>query len=255
MGVLGTGLFDDDLAADVRGEYLDLLAEGTPGVEATDALLGQHQNALANVGKGSVFWLALAATQWEAGRLEGRVRDQALAIIGNGADLVRWQHDPKLLRRRKRVLEQLQARLLGPPRPEKRVRRRFRDTCDWESGEVIGYRLPVGSLVLLRVVGLVTDSLGTSPVCELLDWIGHEPPSRKEVEELKVRPKEWPPDQLTDQFSIVRTSPEELPIDRVIRLGFKTAPSAQRVAQAMFSWKNLDRSLAGCYGSLVRGAV
>ena len=255
MGIIGTGLFDDDLASDVRGHYRDLIAEGTLGSEATDALIQGHQGALANPREAPVFWLALAAAQWECGRLEDRVRDQALAVLNNGTDLTRWSHEPKLLIQRRRVLERLRARLASPQPREKRIRRRYKDTCDWEVGEVIAYRLLAGPMVLFRIVGHVTDPLGTSPVCEVLDWIGREPPDGVTLKRLNVRPQDWPPDRLTDQFSVARTRADELPIDRILRLGVKTKPSTTRPIRGTFSWKDLDRSLARRYESLVRSAV
>ncbi len=195
MGTIGTGLFDDDLAADVRGIYRDLIAEGATGADATDTLLHDSQNALANPAQASVFWLALAAAQWECGRLEARVLEQALRVLSSGADLVQWNHDPKLLRQRGRVLERLEARLRSPQPRAKRIRKQFKDSCDWDAGE------------------------------------------------------------LTDQFVIFRTKTNELPLDRVVRLGITVEASPPQRGYAMFSWKALDRGLARRYASLVRGTI
>jgi hypothetical protein len=140
MGTLGTGIFADDLAADVRGEYRDLIADGNSGPQATEMVLHAHRNVLASE-EGPTFWLALAATQWECGRLEQSVLDEALAVLDRGSDLARWGSDPKLLNRRRQVLQQLRNQLSLPPPPPKRIRRRFKDSCEWEIGEVIAYRL------------------------------------------------------------------------------------------------------------------
>ena len=250
MGIIGTGLFDDDRAADVRGEYRDLIADGTLGFEATDIVIQENQSALADPDEAPVFWLALAAAQWECGRLEDRVRDEAVAVLNNGTDLARWEYDPKLVSQRRRVLERLRARLASPQPREKRIRQRYRDTCDWEVGEVIAYRLRTGQMVLFRIVGHITYP-GTSPICELLDWIGFEPPEKNALKRLSVRQQDWPPDRLTDQFMLVREKADELPIDRVIRLGIKTKASTRRAVQGFFGWKDLDQSLARCYSSLM----
>jgi hypothetical protein len=255
MGLLGTDIFDDDLASDVRGKYRDSIAEGKSGSEATDVILNSYGRALTDPREAAVIWLALAATQWESGRLEDRVRDKAVAMLDAGTDLKRWDHDPKLLKQRRRVLERLRARLLSPQPAEKPIHRQYRDTSEWQVGEVIGYRLVSGNTILFRVVDHVTDALGTSPVCELLDWIGTEPPAGTLLEKLAVRAQDWPPDTVTDQFSIVRTRVDEMPVSRIRRLGIKTKPSPKRHVLAMFSWTDLDRSLESRYGSLVRGAV
>ncbi len=255
MGTIGTGLFDDDLAADVRGIYRDLIAEGATGADATDTLLRDSQNALANPAQASVFWLALAAAQWECGRLEARVLEQALRVLSSGSDLLLWNHDPKLLRQRGRVLERLEVRLRSPQPRAKKIRKQFKDSCDWDAGELIAYRLESGAMVLIRVVGLITDSPGTVPLCELLDWIGSAPPATQELKRLKVRSQEWPPDRLTDQFVIFRTKANELPLDRVVRLGITVEASPPQRGYAMFSWKALDRGLARRYASLVRSTI
>jgi len=254
MGTLGTGIFDDDLAADVRGEYRDLIADGDSGPQATDTMLHAHRNVLTS-SEAPTFWLALAATQWECGRLERRVLDEALAVLNRGSDLTRWSNDQKLLNSRRQVLERLRKRLSSPPPHQKRIRRRFRDNCEWEIGEVIAYRLTAGRLVLVRIVQHVTDSLGTYPLCELLDWIGATPPAQDAVRRLPVRRQDWPTDPATDQFTITRATANELPAERVQRLGIKLTPSPVRAVQGSFSWKDLDRSLERRYASLVRGAV
>lgn len=113
---------------------------------------------------------ALAATQWKCGRLEPRVSDKALAIISSGANLTRWRDaGPKELKSRVEVLDRLRAKLLSPQPPVGRIPKPFVDTCDWEVGELISYRLLSGNIVLFRVVGYHTDKGGTSPICELLD--------------------------------------------------------------------------------------
>jgi hypothetical protein len=250
MGIIGTGLFDDDRAADVRGEYRDLVAEGTLGVEATDILIQENQSALADPEEAPVFWLALAAAQWECGRLEDRVRDEAVAVLNNGTDLALWEYDPKLLSQRRRVLERLRARLASPQPREKQIRKRYKDTCDWEVGEVIAYRLRTGQMVLFRIVGHITYP-GTSPICELLDWIGFALPEEGAIKRLSVRQQDWPPDRHTDQFLLVREKADELPIDRVIRVGIKTKASTPRASQGFFGWKDLDQSLALRYPSFM----
>jgi len=80
---------------------------------ATDILIRDNQHALANPSEASVFWLALAAAQWECGRLEARVREEALKVLSGGSDLLQWDHDPKLLRQRRRVLERLDGDVRG----------------------------------------------------------------------------------------------------------------------------------------------
>ncbi|MBN8734586.1 MAG: hypothetical protein J0L64_28900 [Acidobacteria bacterium] len=187
MGVWGPGIFADDLACDVRGRYRDLLGEGHDSVEVTDAMIEGFREVLADEDSAAVFWLALAVTQWRLGRLEERVKESALRAIEDGGAWRPFAEDEKLLRKRKAELNKT-AELLRSEQPAaKRVRKQFKNSCDWEPGELISYRLRSGNLVLFRVVRLFTDQGGTAPVVEVLDWCGPEVPEMAVLEELGVR--------------------------------------------------------------------
>ncbi len=64
---LGTAVFSDDTACDVRDGYVDLLSDGLSGPEATKKLLREWSASLKDPDEAPVFWLALAATQWKYG--------------------------------------------------------------------------------------------------------------------------------------------------------------------------------------------
>ena len=81
MGTWGTDIFSDDLASDIRRRYRDLVGDGFTGQQATEILLLEYREILDDPDVASVFWLALDATQWRCGRLEPRVKEQALDIL------------------------------------------------------------------------------------------------------------------------------------------------------------------------------
>ena len=122
MGTDGIGIFSDDVACDVRDQFIELLAAGTPASEASDALQQLWSEAIADADDGPVFWLALAATEWKYGVLTPDVRDRALAVIASGEDLTRW--DGSAGRRRAKVLAELQRQLESPQPPARKPRRR-----------------------------------------------------------------------------------------------------------------------------------
>ncbi len=121
MAASGVGLFQDDVAADVRSEYLDLLASGASDVDAFRTMVREWKESLADSDDGPVFWLALAATQWEYGRLHPRAKVEALKVIDQGKGIDRWD-DAGLAKKRQAVLAQLKKKLLAPP-PKKRTPR------------------------------------------------------------------------------------------------------------------------------------
>src|SRR5271154_4797556 len=148
MSVDGPGLFADDHAFDVRALYRESVAEGKSGPEATDLLIKEWEGLLDDSDIGPAFWLALAATQWKLGRLEPRVLEKAVQIIDNGSDLQRWARNPSHLRKRKVVLERLRNQLNTAQPTAKAIKTRARVECAWEIGEVLGYKLKSGKLVL-----------------------------------------------------------------------------------------------------------
>jgi hypothetical protein len=121
MAASGVGLFHDDVAVDVRSEYLDLLANGVSDAEAFRTMVQEWKESIADYDDGPVFWLALAATQWEYGRLHSRAKTQALKIIDNGTGIDRWT-DAGLAKKRQAVLARLRKKLLSP-QPERRTPR------------------------------------------------------------------------------------------------------------------------------------
>jgi hypothetical protein len=250
MGTWGTDIFSDDLACDVRDEYRDLVANGLSGEQATQALIAEWAEALADPETSPVFWLALAATQWRCGRLEPQVLERALEIIDSGADLSRWEDSPQLVNKRKAVLDKLRETLLSPQPPSKRLRKRFRNTCEWEIGEVIAYRLVTGDFILFRVIGYHVDKGGTSPVFEILDWTGPIIPDADSISKLRVKTwsRSWPAD--VHQLMVGRVSQRELPVARVTRLGIKLQPVQKHVMNYNATlWRWLDRSLEVIFGS------
>lgn len=246
MGVIGPALFSDDTALDVRNRYLDFLGEGLEGSRATDLIQAEWEDALIDPETAAVFWLALAATQSNYGRLEERVKAKALHVIDTGTDLLRWQDKPSLLVRRRTVLDRLRAQLEGPQRKPRRVVKRYRAECDWAVGEVIAYRLRSGDLVLMRVIGHHVDQGGISPRCELLDWIGREFPSGAELEGVGIRRGFGP--WYATTFILCRLKESDLPINRVHRLGIVLAPAQTSSGGWGFLWKKIDQKLEEMFG-------
>ena len=82
-----------------------ILSNGIPEPEATNRLIEQWKKELIDPDIFPVFWSALADTQWNIGRLQKRVKQEAILVIENGSDLARWLTDRKLVNKRKVVLE------------------------------------------------------------------------------------------------------------------------------------------------------
>lgn len=117
MGAWGTGIFDDDTACDVRTEYLELLMNGITDEDATGAMIELNSDEADDEDCRIMFWTALAAIQWEVGRLDDSVKERTLALIEEG-DSPLWLEQKDSVEERKAVLEELRNKLLSrqPPR-------------------------------------------------------------------------------------------------------------------------------------------
>ena len=237
MGTWGTALFSDDLAADLRGEFRDLIGEGLTTEAAVNRLKAEYKSSLHDPDEESVFWLALADTGWRLGRLDEEVLHKAVRVIESGQDLARWD-DAADRKKREQVLAKLRTRLQSAPPAPKKVAKTVKSANEWQKGEVIGFRLLSGRWVLLRVIGHHEDRGGKSAVCELLDWIGESVTSIPAVEKLSIRIETGP--RGTSQFLFQEPrSKRDLP--RVIRTGIESKPGQSLSGYSVFVWPFVDR--------------
>ena len=188
MGVWGTDLFSDDLACDIRDHYRELLEDGIEDSAATRLILEKFRAYLEE--SEGIALLAFAVTQSKLGRLDPDIRDRALAVLDGGADLEVWEREnPKLLPKRRAVLEKARAQLTGPQPPRRRLRPPKRISSGLAAGDVLALALP-RRVALLRVVRIRSHRLGETPVLEELDFKGTDVPPRDVLERLGPKVKD-----------------------------------------------------------------
>lgn len=99
MGAWGVAILSDDIAEDIKLMYKDLLANEYSNEDASRIVIEEYKNELDDE-ETIVFWLVFASIQWKLGRLQENVKQEALQIIESGADLARWEEEPKLHKKR-----------------------------------------------------------------------------------------------------------------------------------------------------------
>ena len=251
MGAWGTGIFADDNAADLRDDYRKLISEGILGQQATDKLIAQW-NPQKDPDIEPVFWLALALTQWSCGRLEERVKQEALRVIRDGSAMRPWVGGPDE-RKRHIVLETARQKLESPQPPETKIKTRALATCDWERGDLITFRLLSGDYVVLRMLDQHVDQGGAYPECELLDWRGPEIPSSGLTPMLAVR--QFQNYGGGTRFMVVSIG-KRLVKDRLQRSnlkheldeGYSRVPRGKPNPTRVTSWKDFDKFLRLSFG-------
>jgi Domain of unknown function (DUF4259) len=175
MGAWGTAIFSDDIAADVRDDFKDKIANGKTPLDATNEMIDENQAILEDNDDAAVFWLSLAAAQWKLGRLVNFVKQKAIEIIDSGQDLERWGEDLRQLKQRKLVLEKLKVQLNSEQPAPKKIYLPFISDTILEIGDLVLYKHPSGKNAYLKVVEISEDKGGKDPRVQILDYFDHEP--------------------------------------------------------------------------------
>lgn len=142
MGIWGPGIYENDLAQDVKTEYDEMLLSGFSDKDAYANLKAAFSEEPEDEEDSVLFWLALADIQWNYGRLETEVKEAALEIIDNGADLEEWNRDNNpLAAEREKVLLELKDKLMQPQPKRKRLKKEKQFRCSWKTGDVFAYQM------------------------------------------------------------------------------------------------------------------
>ena len=134
--IWGNGLYCNDTSLDTRDEFVEYLREGMDTEAITSIMIEENEELLEDPFDGRMFWLALADTQWNWGRLLPEVKDKVLEVI-NGLK----QLDPESLSEWERALskkktEKLTTKLLSTQPKPKTPRKQREYRCNWKLGDV-----------------------------------------------------------------------------------------------------------------------
>jgi len=247
MGVFGAGIFGDDDALDVRGDYKFVLADCQSDTLATDTIARQYDATFDDPAAATGFWLALAWTQWTMGRLDPRVKSCALRIIDENLDLKKWAGSP-LYRKRERALQQARVKIDSPQPTAKPIPKPLAvQLPGWEFSEIVGVRPTNGKLALLHMIAYRRSSrYGVkAPVVSILNWTGSEFPSPEELADLTYI--NWRRIQRGNHlYSLASPKKSPLPASLFIHSGLKkpvTRIEATAAYSSLSSGETLDQLL------------
>ena len=65
MGTWGAGLYSNDSACDIRGDYIDKLKRGKTNDEATQELINSNRDIMGDVEEEPLFWFAFGRHSME----------------------------------------------------------------------------------------------------------------------------------------------------------------------------------------------
>ncbi len=250
MGTWGTAIFSDDLASDIKSEFRNKIGFGKTSIEATEELLIDYSEEIEDSDESSVFWLSLALTQWNIGRLLENVKEKALEVIENGQDLEKWKDDLKNFKKRKSVLDKLKIQLLSEQPKQKKIAKPFIRETILEKGDIISYQLKNDKFVILRIIGIRTDQCGDRyPLIETLDFYENRIPKLSEIEKfdykdidkdggiddgfLKIEP--------SGQFYLSPYGKRDIePVERIKILIKNTNVKSRKGTSPLFWWRDFD---------------
>jgi len=193
MGIWGPGIFSNDVAADIRAEWREMIGNGTQPTEASEAILANHRDDLNDEYEAPTVWLALAIVQWKSGRPVENVQKRAIAVIDSGEGLLGWERPPANCRARERVLSNAREKLVRPPPPATRIRPRPRSTTPFEPGDLFAYRHQSGAQLFFWVSKNSSDPSGVRTNIELLDYSGETVPDIDVLTSLPAALRRYPP--------------------------------------------------------------
>lgn len=142
MGTWGLELYQNDTSLDVKDEFETLFKAGKSAQEITDKLTEDYKSIMGDIDEEPLFWFSLADTQWDLGVLLPVVKEKALYWISRESGMLNRQAaDTPSKAQRKKVLDDLRARLLSPQPPVKKPVKKRTYKCQWKIGDVFAYRL------------------------------------------------------------------------------------------------------------------
>lgn len=113
MGNLINIIFEDDIAADIKAEFEELIEDGGSVKDVTETILEEYEDIIEEGSDESQsIYLALAALQVEYGYLHEDIKDMALELIGSGRALEAWEDaEEDEFEQRKKALKELKSKL------------------------------------------------------------------------------------------------------------------------------------------------
>ena len=140
MGTWETGLYQNDVSADVKDDYIAKLKLGKSDEEALQEILSEYQEESRDIDCKYDFWLALADTLWKKGRLPEEIKMKALQMIEEDKVSERWQSE-RIRKERIKVLEKLKVKLEGEMPERKKVSVHKPYILGWEEGDVYFFQI------------------------------------------------------------------------------------------------------------------
>lgn len=207
MGFWGVKLYENDIAKDVRDEYIDSLKQGISNEETTKKMIKAWSTE--DIDEDSIFWITLADTQWEYGRLLKEVKDKAIEYIENGEELEKWKENKELYKKRKEILEQIKEKLNSKMPEEKRIYKYRNYKCPWNIGDVYAYKIKNNEnykgkyIIIMKISERIFHPHNICPEVYVYNKLFDEIPKIEELNSIQYLPQFYKPTAYNGKYEQV----------------------------------------------------
>lgn len=211
MGTWNRNLFSNDTACDIRDTYVDLLRRQYSDEEAYDITCREYSELMGSEEE-PIFWFAMAAAQWQVGRLTPDVKERALSWIEAQGGMELWEGRENGPEKWKKTLLELKELLLSDmPRKKQFKKEKNFETNLWNMGDVYAYQCHkecskavglYGKYILLHKIGEEESYGPMLPRVQIYNRVFDEVPSLDVVSKLTVLP-------FANAVSHMETCPED----------------------------------------------
>ena len=170
MGIWGLELYQNDTALDIRDKFEELYNRGESVPNITDKLICDYNDIMGDANEESLFWFALADTQWDFGVLLDFVKEKALFWIEKNYIFNHIMIDTENNVVKDRILRDLKEKILSPQPKSKKIVKKNVYKCRWKIWDVFAYRL---ESELAKERGLYGRYFLIQKIDEYIWWPGH----------------------------------------------------------------------------------
>lgn len=147
MGIWGPKLYEDDLALDIKEDYIEKIENGVTTKKALEEIKAMYAESIEDTDESPIFWMTLADTMWELGNLTEEVKNKAIEEIEKGNNLKLWKEeaDENVYKTREKELEKLKEKLNSKMPTKKKIltkeKAQIKKKNDWDIGDIYAYKL------------------------------------------------------------------------------------------------------------------
>ena len=140
MGTWGVGIYQNDISADVKEDYIAKLKSGKSDEVALKEILSEYQEDMEDIDCKYDFYFGLADTLWKKGRLTEKIKTIALQLIEEDRVSQRWQTE-RIRYERSKVLDKLKVQLEETMPEYKKIPVHKPYVLGWEEGDVYFFQI------------------------------------------------------------------------------------------------------------------